>query len=95
LIAIHFVQSSFGSIYNEVGWVVSKETLAHVDYGLFGGGSGTFIDDRPEEIRQKGSKKGRIQSGVLQRNVEGEIGKQSAFLSYPTIHLFMQLRRRK
>jgi hypothetical protein len=95
LIAIHFVQSSFGSIYNEVGWVVSKEALAHVDYGLFGGGSGTFIDDRPEEIRQKGSKKGRIQSGVLQRNVERRNRKAISFLSYPAIHLFVQLRRRK
>lgn len=47
LVAFDAVESVLGSIEDEVGGVVTKEALAHVYDGLFGGSGGCFVDDGP------------------------------------------------
>lgn len=47
LIAVDAVQRLLGRIEDEIGRVVAKEALAHVDNGLSGRSGGCFVDDGP------------------------------------------------
>lgn len=47
LVAVDPVEGLLGGVEDEVGRVVAKEALAHVDDGLLGRGGGGLIDDGP------------------------------------------------
>jgi len=52
LVALDTVKSSLGGIEDEVGRVVAKEALAHVDNGLPGRRRGRLVDDGPAAVSE-------------------------------------------
>jgi hypothetical protein len=47
LVAVDFGESFLGGIDDELGWIVAKEALSHVDDGLLGRCCGALIYDGP------------------------------------------------
>ena len=50
LIAVDLIEGLFGSVYDELGRIISEEALTHIHNGLDWRGGGGLIDDRPLRV---------------------------------------------
>lgn len=69
LIAVHFVQRLLRGIDHKWRRIIAKKALAHIDNGLYGRSSRSFIHDTPENMVSKAARRIIATGAILTRHL--------------------------